>query len=373
MKKIMICFFILHILIFNNKADGQDVKIIPLSLEQAKTKAKQNNPLVLNAKIDFEISKNNIEIADALRNPKIVSDIIYGRVSRGNTNQVGILFPVEIAKRGVRKDIAKDLSDIKELEMLKLTQQTEYKVYNAYFLRLTEKNQNLLELEHFNYLLEKNFENEEYKDLLINKQKNFYEKIKEKENQSVKNFNKILNNFSRETVYDVKEIDIFNINIYRTPVLDTSETDKKILNKQIDAAKKNIKLEKHRRIPDIEFGGGFAFEYGDKWYDHNNVGGFFSFDFNLPSLNLFGADIRNAELQYEKAKLKKYEYEESAQNIYEEYIYEFTLLKNNFEEAKKNLIKYKNTTNKEIMYSVKKDYLDSLYEIFSFYSAKNNI
>ena len=52
------------------------------------------------------IAKYQIKSANKLKNPQIQSNILTGKISNANSSQVGVILPLEIAKRGARKDAA---------------------------------------------------------------------------------------------------------------------------------------------------------------------------------------------------------------------------------------------------------------------------
>ena len=63
-------------------------------------------------------------------------------------------------------------------------------------------------------------------------------------------------------------------------------------------AKKNISVVSHKRIPDLHLSGGYAFAYD------GTPGAFVGAGLDLPVLYSYRPEIKNAVLEYEKAKLE---------------------------------------------------------------------
>ena len=55
---------------------------------------------------EIEVLKQEVKMANALKNPQIQSNVLMGSVGKSNASQAGLAIPVEIAKRGVRKKAA---------------------------------------------------------------------------------------------------------------------------------------------------------------------------------------------------------------------------------------------------------------------------
>ena len=107
MKKILIIF--ITILTLNSSAlaiiDKDDK--VKISLEEAMTLALDGNIELQKERKDRGIAKNNISVANALKNPQIQSNLLMGKIAKGNSSQFGIMLPIEVAKRKGRKDSAK--------------------------------------------------------------------------------------------------------------------------------------------------------------------------------------------------------------------------------------------------------------------------
>lgn len=370
MNKFLCCLISLFCSLFfyTLKVNGADVKEI--SPETAVNIALKKNIDILNAGIDYEIAKNNIEIASSLQNPHLVSDLFLGRIAKGNSNQIGILMPVEIAKRKIRKNIVIDEAQIKYFQLRKKIYQIKKDVYLSYILLMLYKEKFILEEKYLAFLIHKKFNDNEYKKLLILKQQNYLKDIISEIGLKRQQFNDLIQS-DANTIYDVIDYDIYNFKfdekILTDYLYEIVEINKNILEKEENAALKNIQLTKNKRIPDILVGGGIAYEYGEKTYDHDNVGGFISLDFEVPVLNFYNAEIKNAVLSYEQVKMKKIQSEKEMRQYIHSKEKEFSILKNNYISARKNFESFHLSKNKEAVFTVKKDYIKSFEELIIFF------
>ena len=337
-----------------------------ISFDSALNLAKKNNVQIINAQIEYEIAKNNINIVSAWQNPHFVSDFFLGNVAKGNSNQLGLLFPIEVAKRGIRKNIAIDKAEIQQLQLQKIITAEINKLYLIYTTLVINKEQLKNELDFFEILKNKDIQNLEYKNFLIENQKNIINKLNETIQKRRNDFNNIFNN-NTYIIYDTIDSDIYNFEFNKTDYLkkknEQIKTEKQIINKETDSAYKNIKLTKNERIPDILAGGGFAFEYGDKPYAADYSGAFISIDLEVPQFNFIAPNIKNAELRYKQAKLRQDLFDKHSSQIITEKENQLNLIEQNFIRAKENLNKFQNSNDKEVIYSVKKEYLNSLYDL----------
>lgn len=370
MKKYILFIFILVQFCFTLKVCAFEEKIEQISCDSAILLFQKKNPQILNANIEYEIAKNNIKIAHALQNPKFVSDFFIGNVAKGNSNQLGLLFPIEVAKRKLRKNIAEDKADIQLLTLQKTFALEIKKLYFIYLSLCLEKEKLKIENDYLSFLNSKEYENPAYKDFIISKQKNNILQLEEDINAKRKTFNLMINRQNSYIIYDTIDFDIYNFeesNFIKDNQNQIIETETKILDKEIEAAYKNIQLTKNERIPDLAAGGGFAFEYGNKPYAADYSGAFISIDLEVPLFNFITPDINNSILRYEQAKLKKEAFLENSKNTYELKEIQLKKHKRNLNFSKENLHKFLNSDNPEIIYNVKSDYLNSLFNFMNFY------
>ena len=112
MRKMLLTMFILltfglsaFALNQNEIAHSEDDKH-KISLLEAMNMALEGNIELQEQRKNLGISQNDIKKANALKNPQFQSNLLMGRIARGNSSQVGLMLPVEIAKRGARKSAA---------------------------------------------------------------------------------------------------------------------------------------------------------------------------------------------------------------------------------------------------------------------------
>ena len=103
MKKILILLvmmFALNVSAFAvaNNADDK----VKISLQEAMDLALKGNIELQEQRKNLGISQNDIEVANALKNPQIQSNLLMGPIAKANSSQVGVMLPVEVAKRGAR-------------------------------------------------------------------------------------------------------------------------------------------------------------------------------------------------------------------------------------------------------------------------------
>ena len=67
-------------------------------------------------RMELKAAEKDIKIANRLKNPEIQGNIVMGNVALGNSSQAGVALPIEVLKRGVRKNIAIKEYSIKEPE-----------------------------------------------------------------------------------------------------------------------------------------------------------------------------------------------------------------------------------------------------------------
>ena len=108
MKKIIISilFIILCLPTFGILEDKK------VSLSNAIETVLSNNPQLKMSDIDIEIAKNTIKKENALKNPAVGTFQSIGKTAKGNAQEVGVDYVIELLKRGKRKNIAKIQSNI---------------------------------------------------------------------------------------------------------------------------------------------------------------------------------------------------------------------------------------------------------------------
>ena len=101
MKKIIILFVISIITILPANAE-----IVKISADDAVHMALEHNLELQAKRKEIDILKQEVKMANALKNPQLQANILTGSISKANSSQAGIALPIEISKRGVRKKAA---------------------------------------------------------------------------------------------------------------------------------------------------------------------------------------------------------------------------------------------------------------------------
>lgn len=327
MKKLcVIAFLIFNICLPSFAIDASqlahsDSDRYKISLEEAINMALDGNIELQEQRKNLGISQNNVKKANALKNPQIQSNLLMGPIAKGNSSQVGVMLPVEVTKRGIRKKAAlADLSytenKIKDYEFkLKLRVRTSY--FNLLVakseLKIMEDRRDLLE-----DLLDiaknhpKNSPNYEIEvlqaDMKLKKQDVNINRVKIDIRTAQYNFNRVLNLANNPTLYDVKDYSVFGDKFYTQldlPSYEDLETvaiknryDIKMAEDKILKAKKDLEVVARQRIPDLYLSGGYAFAHD------GTSGAYVGAGIDVPALYRYTPEIKNAKLEYDKAQLE---------------------------------------------------------------------
>lgn len=303
-----------------------------ISLIEAIDIALKTNPQVQMKKIETDIAKNDVKIANRLQNPSISTFQNIGATAQGNPQEVGADYVIELLKRGKRKNyalikeaIAKDNKKLYELTLA-------YEVKKAY-IDLLYKKTNLKILNE-----QKELAKEILEDIEIEYQNNklpktdvvqakialnrsiMYSNLARSEVISARNyFNAVMNSY--ETDYDIKDNELkdnFKALLTLSPKDNSLNFEKiknytlqnrydlKIAENEIEAAKRKFQEVKSKLIPDLELEGGYGYETkGISDIGRFMNGAFVRVGFtNIPLVYQYQPEIKNAQLEIEKAQLK---------------------------------------------------------------------
>ena len=281
-------------------------------------------------RMELKAIEKDIKIANKLQNPEIQSNIMMGNVALGNSSQAGIVLPIEVLKRSVRKKIAQQNYKIKETELKQAEHNYKLQIMKAYFDILYAKSVYKIQedrLKLFKNLVQITTDKPKYPTYEIDNLKadiqyaqQQIEVNKAKSNMLAKQFelNKILNTGNDNIMYDTKEASLLGhwafleiklpeYNFLENIALQYSYVVK--LSKQnIDKAEQELVYAKRERIPDISVAGGYA------WQTHKNSandfgGAFAGFGMNLPILYNYTPEIQKAQIFLERSKSGKQAYE----------------------------------------------------------------
>lgn len=327
MKRIII--FLVSFITFTCPVNANVMKI---QLDEAIDLALKNNLTLQAQRKDLEIAKQDIKIANALKNPQFQSNFLMGKVTRGNSSQFGLMVPFEIAKRGVRKKAA--IANLKAIEnsIKESEHNLKIDVMRAYFrviylksvLIIMEDREDLFEdmskaakskpASSPNYQIEVLQSDIKYKKQLI-------ELNKAKANLLAAQFyfNKVLNLEKTDNMYDTAENSLFDdITILDFPIPAYDQIEKiamvcsyslRISDNYIEKSEYEVKVAEHKRIPDLTIGGGYAYQTAHQTGGDALPGAFVGGSFDVPILYSYRPEINKAKITLEKTKMDKVAFE----------------------------------------------------------------
>lgn len=327
MKRIII--FLVSFITFTCPVNANVMKI---QLDEAIDLALKNNLTLQAQRKDLEIAKQDIKIANALKNPQFQSNFLMGKVTRGNSSQFGLMVPFEIAKRGVRKKAA--IANLKAIEnsIKESEHNLKIDVMRAYFrviylksvLIIMEDREDLFEdmskaakskpASSPNYQIEVLQSDIKYKKQLI-------ELNKAKANLLAAQFyfNKVLNLEKTDNMYDTAENSLFDdITILDFPIPAYDQIEKiamvcsyslRISDNYIEKSEYEVKVAEHKRIPDVTIGGGYAYQTAHQTGGDALPGAFVGGSFDVPILYSYRPEINKAKITLEKTKMDKVAFE----------------------------------------------------------------
>lgn len=317
--------------VFEAGTSAEIQKYRRISLKEAIDYAMAHNLDIISARLNIKMAKNDIKTANRLRNPYIQYFFNSGKASTDNPNNVGLIFPVEIAKRGPRKRLAKSTYELvrgnvllaelnlrldvrqsyvdlvsakstlkilddqrKLLQELVNIAQRKYEVGAAPLMEVIQSKMTLNQLliqensaktdvlvyrNKFNMLLESR--DYDTKEDYLPEQKEFISLLTPNPSIKLPDFS-VVENYAMEKRLDIKNA-----------------------RQDIDVAQKNLVNVVRQRIPDIEIGGGPIFvpsqwSTSEKTTTGLYVGGNIT---NIPLFYMYNPEIRNAKLQIEQKQL----------------------------------------------------------------------
>lgn len=348
MKKIITLLIIAVITTLPANAD-----VVRISADDAVKLAIEHNLALQSKHKNADILKQEVKMANALKNPQVQSNILMGSISRTNSSQAGIAVPVEISKRGVRKKAAiarlKLLEDqIRQEELnLKIDVMSAYfdvvymktvvailkqreELYNAMSIMASSKPKSSV-----NYEIEKL-----QSDMRHKKQVILLNKAKADLLCAQFHLNEVMNLKNSDIMYDARETSLFedHINLLdlQIPEYKTIEDiamkysySIRISDDNIAMSKAELNEAKHKIIPDLTVAGGYAFS-GDGKTQGAYVGG----ALDLPIFYTYRPEVNRAKIVLERAKIDRISFENKLK---------FALKQdfNRFKYAKENINYYK--------------------------------
>ena len=368
MKKILVLLITLIITVLPSNAE-----IEKISADGAVRLALQHNLALQAKRKEIEVLRQEVKMANALKNPQIQSSILMGPIGRSNASQAGLAVPVEIAKRGVRKKAA--IANMKLLENQIRQEELNLKleVMSAYFdvvymksvVAILQEREELFK--NMKLLAEskpKNSQNYEIEklqsDIKHKKQIILLNKAKADLLYAQFHFNKILNLKDTDTMYDTRENSLFQEHIslldIQLPEYNTIEEvamkysySIRIAYDYIDKSERELAVAKHKVIPDLTVIGGYAGGYLD-----------------LPVFYTYRPEVTRAKVVLERAKIDAVSFENKLKfALKEDY--------NRFKYAKENMAYYKDILkeSENIVKMSEKSYADNKTSLLNMFIIEN--
>lgn len=347
MKKILLTLFLAIFICLPTHSE-----VIHLSVDDAIDLALENNLDLKSKKKRAEELKQEIKIANALKNPSFQSNLYLARIARGNASQLGLALPIEVGKRGIRKKIAKTNLEIMENEIRASEHNLKIEIMRDYFNVLYSKSV-------VHILKEREQLFEDMKTISAQKAKGseidvMQADMKHQRQLALLNrakadlliaqfeLNKAMNIKNSDTMYDTIETSLFpknlaimNLNLLPYQMIENTAmqysyalaiADNNILKSEQEITQAKVKL-----IPDVTVAGGYAYLTGHQDIDSGSYIGIGS---DIPLLYQYQPEIKRAKIVLERSKTEKDSFENQLKfTLKEDY--------NKFKYAKTNMNHYK--------------------------------
>ena len=334
-------------------------QVVHITLDNAVNLALENNLDLKSKRKKAEELQQEIKIANALKNPRFESNFLIGRVTRGNSSQLGLSVPVEVAKRGIRKKIAQTNLDIVEKEIKASEHDIKIEIMKDYFNILYMKSVVLIFQER-----EKLFKNlktiAEQKskkyvnydvdilqaDMKYKRQLVYLNKAKADLLIAQFKFNDTMNVKNSENMYDTIEESLFAndlslLNLTLLPYQTIEDTAMKysyslaIAESNITKSEQEVTQAKRQRIPNLTIGGGTAYQTAHQTGGDSLPGAYVTIGADIPILYSYSPDIKKAKIVLERSNIDKDSFENHLK-------YALKQDYNEFKYAKANMEHYKN-------------------------------
>ena len=330
MKKIFITLLIL----IAGRICFAENSVQKINLSEAVNLAIKNNIDFQANKLDTEIAKNNIKVANKLQNPDF--DIFYnfGSAGKGNPQLFGMTETIEIAKRGARKKLAKANYELAKENLNFYEFDLKMDVREAY-INLVAAKSILKSLQEQQKLLKEllTIAQRRYEagaapeidviqaEIALNQMTTQVNTAKVNVKSATFEFNKTINPKDKTYLKIDTVDDLFRNNFIdletpnpksQMPEFETIAEDSlknrfdiKIAKQQINVAEKNLTVIARQRIPDLEIQGGYGYQSKGMSDDGRFKAGAYAGAslVNLPLLYAYRPEIKNAKLEVEKAEL----------------------------------------------------------------------
>ena len=354
MKKII--YTIIFIILFTPKPAFSLVEHI--SLDRAVELALENNLDLQSKRKKAEELKQDIKIANALKNPQFQSNFLMGKVTRGNSSQFGVAVPVEVAKRGFRKKVAQIDLKITEDEIRASEHNLKIKVMEAYFNILYMKsivailNERERLFKNMKTIVEEKSKSPNYNNIDVLQNDMKYKKQLVFLNQARANLlgaqfalNDTLNIKGSLIMYDTeesslfeKDLEILEINLLPYQLIEDTAMEYSyslsIAESVIDKSAAEINVAKSKRVPDFTVAGGYAYQTAHQTGGDALPGAFVGVNVDFPLFYYYGPEVKKAKISLERSKIDRDSFENHLKfALKQDY--------NNFKYAKENITHYR--------------------------------
>lgn len=304
-----------------------------ISLPEAIKYSMAHNLDIIGTRLNVDMAKNDIKTANRLRNPYLQTFLNSGKAATDNPNELGLIFPIEIAKRGPRKNLAKATMELTKGNVLLAELNLRLEVRQSYVDLVSAKStlkilndqksllQELLNIAQKKYeagavpqmdviqakmtlnqlLIQVNSANTDvyvarYKfNILLDPAKSNFDTVEDYLPEQNK-FISILTPMPTDKMPTFEQL--FDVALKKRIDLQNAEKD-------IQVAQKNLVVVMRQRVPDIEIGGGpefvpYQLSTGNETTKGVYIGGSIT---NIPLLYMYNPEIKNAKLQIEQKQL----------------------------------------------------------------------
>ncbi len=331
MKKILLTFLVI-LLIQLSSFGIEDVRKV--YLQEAITAAIENNIDLQAAKLEINIAKNNIKVANKLQNPSLEAFYYAGASGWSEPRQLGVNQTIEIAKRQARKNLAKSNFKLVEKNVNYTIFDLKMDVREAY-INLVASKSVLDTLRQQQTLQEELLKIAQQKvnsgkvpaidiiqaEIALNQMITQVNSAVANVKSALSDFNKIINN-PQNIIYDSMD-NIFSEENNFEEMLTPSPLEKfppvseimqkalenrydiQIAKQEIDVAEKNLTVVARQKIPDIALNSGFAYQNANHTDDGRFNGGAYigASLINIPLFYNYSPEIQNAALKLQQAEL----------------------------------------------------------------------
>ena len=349
MKKILALIVIIFAIIAPVNAE-----VVRISADEAVQLALENNLTLQSKRKEVDILKQEVKMANALKNPQLQANILTGSISKANSSQAGVALPIEISKRGVRKKAAiaklnRIEDQIRQEELnLKIDVMSAYfdVVYMKTIVAILKQREELFkEMEIVANSKPKNSPNYEIEklqsDMKHKKQVILLNKAKADLLCAQFHLNEVLNLKNANSVmYDARETSLFqeHISLLAIEIPEYKKIEDiamkysysiRISDDNIAISKAELKQAKHLVIPDLTVAGGYAYSS-----DGKAQGAFVGGSLDMPLLYTYRPEVNRAKIILERAKIDRVSFENQLKfALKQDY--------NKFKYAKENMNYYK--------------------------------